>query len=240
MGETAIEISSVQEPEPMVVPHDAAVPEMNAYVLRPQPPLLVVISGPSGVGKDVTLARMRELGYKFHYAVTATTRPRRSTEQDGVDYHFKTVAEFERMRREGELLEWAQVYGHYYGIPKSEVTDYLARGEDVVVKPDVQGAATIKRYVPEAVFIFLAPPSFAEQAERLRLRKTEDPAELALRRRIAGDEMHALSQFDYVVVNHTGKLTETVRQIVCILTAEKCRVHPRQINLQERTGTHGL
>jgi len=198
-----------------------------------------VISGPSGVGKDVTLNRMRELGYRFHYAVTATTRPRRPNEVEGRDYHFKTLAEFEEMRRTGKLLEWAEVYGHYYGIPKSEVTEYLARGEDVVVKPDVQGAATIKRQVPNAVFIFLAPPSFGEQAQRLRLRKTEDPEALALRLQIAGEEMRALPMFDYVVVNHTGKLNETVNEIVCILTAEKCRVRPRQITIHERMSDHG-
>ncbi len=186
-----------------------------------------------------TLSRMRELGYRFHYAVTATTRPRRSTEVDGRDYHFKTSAEFEAMRRRGELLEWAEVYGNYYGIPKSEVVDYLARGEDVVVKPDVQGAATIKRQIPEAIFIFLAPPSLADQAERLRHRKTEDPAALARRLRIAGEEMQALPTFDYVVVNHTGKLNETVNEIICILTAEKCRVHPRQIRIRERLDGHG-
>jgi guanylate kinase len=194
------------------------------------------------VGKDVTLARLREMGYPFHYAVTATTRPRRPAETDGVDYHFKTVAEFEQMRHAGQLLEWAEVYGHYYGIPKSEVTDYLARGEDVIVKPDVQGAATIKRQAPNAVFIFLAPPSFAEQAERLRRRKTEDPDALALRLRIAAEEMKALPEFDYVVVNHTGKLNDTVREVIAILTAEKCRVYPRQIRLQERQeriGTDG-
>ena len=120
---------------------------MREYVQRPAPPLLVVISGPSGVGKDATLVRMRELGYRFHYAVTATTRPRRPGEVDGRDYHFKSLDEFAEMRRTGQLLEWAEVYGHYYGIPKSEVTAHLARGEDVVVKPDVQGAATIKRQV---------------------------------------------------------------------------------------------
>lgn len=239
MGETAIDMSAADSPAPGVIPRDADVPEMRAYVARPAPPLLVVISGPSGVGKDVTLARMRELGYRFHYAVTATTRPRRPTEVDGKDYHFKSPEEFEQMRRNGELLEWAQVYGSYYGIPKSEVTDHLARGEDVVVKPDVQGAATIKRGCPEAVFIFLAPPSFAEQAERLRRRKTEDPTALALRLQIAGEEMRALPMFDYVVVNHTGKLNETVREIICILTAEKCRVDPRRITLQERTSDDG-
>ncbi len=215
------------------VPQDGDVPEMVAYVQRPTPPLLVVISGPSGVGKDVTLTHMRERGYPFHYAVTATTRPCRPGEVDGRDYHFKTVTEFEEMLHHGALLESAEVYGNYYGIPKSEVTDYLAQGEDVIVKPDVQGAATIKRQMPQAVSIFLAPPSLAEQADRLRRRKTENPTVLALRLRIAGAEMQALPNFDYVVVNHTGKLDQTVQQIIAILTAEKCRVHPRYIPLQE-------
>jgi len=237
MGETATEIPPVQGAP--ALPRDDEVPEMSGYVLRAPPPLLVVISGPSGVGKDVTLTRLRELGYPFHYAVTATTRPQRESEVNGVDYHFKSVAEFQYMYRRGELLESAEVYGHYYGIPKAEVTDYLARGEDVIVKPDVQGAATIKRQAPDAVFIFLAPPSFAEQAERLRRRKTEDPAALAQRLQIAVQEMRALPMFDYVVVNHTGKLNDTVRQVIAILTAEKCRVQPRQIRLQEKASKDG-
>jgi guanylate kinase len=236
MSETAIEIPAT--PAPALLVSDDEAPEMRDYVRRPTPPLLVVLSGPSGVGKDVTLARMRELGYPFHYAVTATTRPQRPEEVDGVDYHFKTVDEFQQMLRSGQLLESAEVYGHFYGIPKSEVTDHLARGEDVIVKPDVQGAATIKRQAPQAVFIFLAPPSFTEQAERLRRRKTEDPNALAARLRIAGEEMRALPNFDYVVVNRTGKLNDTVREIIAILTAEKCRVRPRQINFQERNGVH--
>src|SRR5438132_14221262 len=99
MGESAIDTSTAPGPATLVVPRDADVPEMRRYVARPAPPLLVVISGPSGVGKDVTLARMRELGYRFHYAVTATTRPRRPGEADGVDYHFKTIAELEEMQR---------------------------------------------------------------------------------------------------------------------------------------------
>src|SRR4051794_29860607 len=127
MNETAIETATAPEPELTAGPQDANVPEMHEYVNRPPPPLLVVISGPSGVGKDVTLNRMRELGYPSHSAVTATPRPRRPNEVEGRDYHFKTLAEFEEMRRTGKLLEWAEVYGHYYGIPKSEVTEYLAR-----------------------------------------------------------------------------------------------------------------
>jgi guanylate kinase len=209
-------------------------PEFASYVSRPTPPLLVVLTGPSGVGKDVTLQRMRELGVPFHYVVTVTTRDIRPGEEDGKHYFFKSRQEYERMLANKELLEHAEVYGNYYGVPLDQVVGPLRRGEDVIMKPDVQGAETIRRLEPQAVFIFLAPPSMEELAIRLYRRKTEDPEELAGRLKVARHEMQALSNFDYVVVNHHKRLDETVEAIKGIIQAEKRRVHPRTITLGGR------
>lgn len=194
-------------------------------------PLLIVLSGPSGVGKDVTLKRMKEIGYPFHFVVTVTTRPKRSGEIDGVDYHFISIEEFQRLLEGGELLEHANVYGHYYGVPKQEVREALARGEDVLLRIDVQGAATIKKIVPDAVFIFLAPPSMGELIQRLKKRKTESADRLERRIRIAREEIKALLNYDYAVINRDRRLDETVKQIAAIITAEKCKVHRRRIKL---------
>ncbi len=187
-------------------------------------PLLVVLSGPSGVGKDAVFTRLRELGRPYQFTVTATTRPRRPSEQDGVDYVFLTLERFQALRESGGLLEYAQVYGHWYGVPKAPVAEALALGRDVLVKTDVQGAATVKRLVPEATFIFLAPPSLEELHKRLRERGTEAPKDLELRLRIAEEEMERLPMFTHVVVNDTGRLEETVALIEAIMAAERRRV----------------
>jgi guanylate kinase len=225
---------AVAETLAAMVQAEGPVPEFDEYVTRPAPPLLVVLTGPSGVGKDVTLQRMSELGVPFHYVVTVTTRPIREGEVDGKHYFFVTREEYKRLLDSGQLLEHAEVYGHYYGVPRKEVIDPLRRGEDVIMKPDVQGASTIRKLEPEAVFIFLAPPSMPELALRLYSRKTEDHRELARRLKVARQEMHALSDFDYVVVNHQNRLDETVATIKAIIVAEKRKVHPRQIRLAER------
>lgn len=219
-----------------LIAEEGAIPEIAEYINRPTPALLVVLTGPSGVGKDVTLQRMKELGIPFHYVVTVTTRERRQGEIDGVHYYFKTREEYERMRENGELLEDAEVYGNYYGIPRSQVVNALREGHDVIMKPDVQGARTMRQKEPEAVFIFLAPPSIEELASRLYHRKTEDPQELSRRLSVAREEMHDVSDFDYVVVNRNNELDETVEAIQAIIQAEKCRVHPRHIGLAEQPG----
>jgi guanylate kinase len=195
--------------------------------LSKQSGLLIVLSGPSGAGKDTVLNRMKELGLPFHYVVTATTRPRRAGENNGVDYYFCSEAEFQEMMQQEELLEWAQVYGHWYGVPKQPVKQALEKREDVIVKVDVQGAATIKNLLSGAVLIFLAPPSIKEYEERLRQRKTESETELKVRVEKVTEELGSLPLFDYVVVNRQGELDSTVSQIEAIVTAEKCRVNPR-------------
>jgi guanylate kinase len=193
--------------------------------------LLIVLSGPSGVGKDAVLARMRKAGRPFHYVVTATTRPKRAREKNGVNYHFLSQKEFQQMIDKHQFLEWANVYGNYYGVPKDEITSALAKGLDTIVKVDVQGASTIKKILPRAVFIFLTPPSLEELEKRLRRRHSESSEDLALRLEKAEKEMKSLPLFDYVITSRQNKLDEVVSQIDSIIIAEKCRVKPRAVRL---------
>lgn len=197
----------------------------------PRYPLLIVISGPAGVGKDSVLRRMKELGYPFHFVVTATDRPPRPGEVHGVDYFFLSTEEFLRLEREGELLEHAVVYGEHKGVPKQQVRDAFASGKDVIMRVDVQGAATIRRLAPEAVLIFLTAESKDELVRRLKGRGTETPEKLAERIGKIQWEMTRMEEFDYVVVNRERELDRTVAQIAAIVEAEHCRVHPRRVQL---------
>jgi guanylate kinase len=191
--------------------------------------LLIILSGPSGAGKDVVLTRMRELGVPLKYITTLTTRPRRPAEKDRVDYHFVTLKKFQEMMANNELLECAQVYGNWYGVPKKDVKQALDSGQDTIIKVDVQGAATIKKLLPQAVFIFLMPPSMGDILVRLKQRRTESSTDLALRLKTAKEEIKQLYLFDYVVINHWDEIDRAVSDIKAIITAEKCRVTPRQI-----------
>lgn len=193
--------------------------------------LLVVLSGPSGVGKDTVLMRMRELGFPFHFVVTANSRPQRPGEIDGVDYHFVTTQQFEAMIEHEELLEWALVYGQYKGIPKKEVRQALDSGRDVILRVNVDGASTIKKIAPEAVFIFIAPASLDELRYRLQLRRTESPEEIEQRLAQAQHELEQVVNFDYAIINHEARLDEAVGQIRAIIVAEKQRVFPRRVSL---------
>ncbi|MCJ7511092.1 MAG: guanylate kinase [Dehalococcoidia bacterium] len=186
-------------------------------------PLLVVLSGPSGVGKDSVLAGLKARGGGYHFAVTATTRPPRPGEVDGRSYHFLTRQRFEEMAAAGELLENAVVYDERYGVPKAQVREALARGQDVVMRTDIQGVAAIKGAVPQAVTIFLAPASVAELEERLRLRGADSEEQLRLRLATARREMDAACHFDHVVVNAEGKLEEAVAEVERIIAAERAR-----------------
>jgi guanylate kinase len=194
-------------------------------------PLLIVISGPSGVGKDATLDRMKKAGLPYHYVLTATTRPKRPGEKDGVDYWFVSEDKFHQMVERNQLLEWAKVYGNYYGVPKREIKETLKQGLDTVVKVDVQGAATIKRILPDALFIFLMPPSPEELANRLKQRYGSFSADLDVRLGKAQEEMESLPLFDYVVISYTDNLDLTVTEINAAVTAEKCRIKPRMVSL---------
>ncbi len=194
-------------------------------------PLLVVLSGPSGVGKDATIQRMEELGYPCHFVVTATTRPRRPNEVDGVDYHFVSEAEFTAMIAQGELLEHAIVYGQYKGIPKAGIRAALASGQDVIMRVDVQGAATVCQLVPQAVTILLTAESEEALIERLRRRRTEDDAQLQRRIETARAELRRAGEFKYRVVNCECALDDTVDEVLAIMQAEKCRVDWEPVNL---------
>lgn len=190
-------------------------------------PFLIVISGPSGVGKDAALSRLRTIQRSWHFVITATTRPRRATETDGIDYIFLSADRFNEMVTKGEFLEHARVYGHQYGVPRQQVQEALARRQDVIVKVDVQGALNIRQLVPDAVFIFLAPGSMSELRTRLEQRRTELKADLERRIETALKEMDCLRHFDYCVVNSEGHLDEAVACINAIVMAEQCRVSLR-------------
>ncbi len=191
----------------------------------------MVLSGPSGVGKDSTLAKMRTMDRPWHFVVTITTRPIRANEQDDVNYTFVELPQFEAMRDGGDLLEYAEVYGHWYGVPKQQVREALQRGEDVILKVDVQGAATVKKLAPQGVFIFLAPPSIEELKRRLRQRATESGSDIDIRLEAAQQEMECLPMFDYHVLSHYGGLDDVVASIDAIMMAEKCRIPPCEVIL---------
>ena len=198
---------------------------------RKQSSLLVVISGPSGVGKDSVVQRMKERGFPFHFVVTATDRSPRPNEVHGQDYFFYTTAEFERMIDQKELLEHAWVYGQHKGIPKAHVREALASGQDVVMRVDVQGAETVKGLLPAAVTVFLMCESEEELVARLRERRTESEEALQKRLDTAREEMDCIPSFDYVVVNHHNALDGAVDDVMAIVRAEHCRSVPRRIDL---------
>jgi len=187
-------------------------------------PLLVVLSGPSGAGKDAVIAKLKDSDFPIERVVTVTTRPRRAIESESVDYHFVSPEKFQEMIRGKKLLEWANVYGNWYGVPQEAVKQALERGQDVMLRTDVQGAATIKKTMPQAILIFLMPASMEELDTRLKQRHTESSLDLAVRTRIAEEEIKKLPLFDYVVFNRQGKIDSAVADIKAILRAEKCRV----------------
>jgi len=203
-------------------------PEFNLY--RPQP-LLIVISGPSGAGKDTIIQRMKERELPFHFVVTATTRPRRAAEIEGKDYFFVTMEEFARMIDADELIEYAVVYGDYKGIPKQQVRDALTSGRDVVLRIDVQGAETVRKLAPEALLIFVTVESEEEMVARLKERKTETAEELAIRIATARKELQRIEAFDYVVLNRGFQLDKAVEAIRAIIEAEHHRVKQRKVEL---------
>ena len=204
--------------------------EPDFKIIHPEP-LLIVLSGPSGVGKDSVLNRMKERGMPFHFVVTATTRPIRPGEVDGIDYFFVNSDEFARMIEANELLEYAIVYNDYKGIPKKQVRDALSSGKDVIMRIDVQGAATIRKLVPNVVLIFLTTESEEDMVERLQARRTETPEGLKLRIATARQELKRAPEFDYAVINKQAHLDDTADKIFAIITAEHHRVMQRKVTL---------
>lgn len=195
-------------------------------------PLLVVISGPSGAGKDSVLTRLRERQLPFHYTVTATTRPKREvTPADHEFLRFLTEEEFDELLANDGLLEHANVYGYRYGVPKGPVKEALEAGKDVVVRVDIQGAASIKAIAPGALLIFLTPPTVEELEARLRQRRQD--TEEALRKRLAAAtrELDAASTFDHVIVNEHDRLDDAVDQLLAIMIKERSRADRKPVRL---------
>ena len=190
-------------------------------------PILLVISGPSGVGKDAVVAGLRSALPSACFATTVTTRPPRPGERDGVDYRFLSEEQYHLLIAEDGFLERASVYTHRYGVPRREVEQALREGRDVIVRVDVQGAATIKRLVPDAVLVFLAPESHEVLRKRLRDRATDAGADLRVRLETAAREMAQEGSFDHVVVNAEGRLADTVSRIVSIVVSERRRRNRR-------------
>ena len=190
---------------------------------------LVIVSGPSGVGKDTVIAalRRRSRGATYHYVVTCTTRPARAYEVDGVHYRFLKPERFEALRAAGELLEANEVHGHWYGTPRGDVRVALRDGRDVILKIDVQGAAVVKAAVPDALLVFLVPPSLEDLFARLRARATESADELDVRQRNAALELARQEDYDHVVVNETGEVDRVAARIESIIEAERA-AHPRR------------
>ena len=191
--------------------------------------LLVVISGPSGVGKDAVISQMRKARGDLFFAVTATTRPKRPNEMDGRDYIFLTPERFQELLDEDGFLEHAEVYGNRYGVPREPVRAALEAGSDVIVKVDVQGASTIRRVAPDALLIFLEAPSAEELERRLRARMTDSEQQLSLRIETARHETQQASWFDVAIVNETGQVGRTVQRIIEAMEEQRRRVPPRRV-----------
>jgi len=185
-------------------------------------PVVVVVSAPSGAGKSTVLARaLRELG-GIVFSVSHTTRAPRRAERDGVEYHFVNKAEFERLRESGGLLEWAEVHGNLYGTGMAQIEKASAAGVDILLDVDVQGAAQVRRRIPEAVTVFILPPSYEVLEQRLRSRGQDDEATIRRRLAAAGREIDAFEQYDYAIVN--DYLDGCVEELKSIVRAARCRV----------------
>lgn len=189
--------------------------------------LLVIVSGPSGVGKDTVIASLCLVPTQpeRYFVVTCTTRPRREYEVDGVHYHFLTAEEFDRKRDAGGFLEANLVHSHWYGTPRDEVRSALLAGRDAILKIDVQGAAVVKQKVPEALLVFLVPPSLEDLFQRLQARATESADELDIRQRNAALELARQDDYDHVVLNETGQIAKTAARVDEIIRSEKA-AHP--------------
>jgi len=191
-------------------------------LLHPQP-LLVVISGPSGIGKDSVLKEMKRRKLPLHFVVTATSREPRPEEVHGKDYFFFSREEFEERIRKGEFIEHARVYNDLKGIPRWQIEDALKSGKDVLLRLDVQGAETIRKLYPEALLIFLIPRSYDEWHERLVKRNTESPQDLQTRIEISLKEVEKIGIFDYLVINAENLLCQAVDDIVAIIARNTWR-----------------
>ncbi len=189
--------------------------------VKPQGVLLVV-SGPSGAGKGTICAMLREALPDLGYSVSVTTRQPRVGEVDGVNYFFKTVAEVKEMIANDELLEYAEVYGNYYGTPRKYVMDLLESGKDVLLEIDIQGALQIKERFPDGVFVFITPPSLDELCARIYKRGTDSEEVIKRRMASAADELTYASKYDYIIVNDIAE--KAAQKVLTVMEAERYRV----------------
>ena len=211
---------------------EQSVSQQNSGVMKPQKQgLLFVLSAPSGTGKDSVINALKEQGADFYVVASVTTRPPRPGESEGNPYHFISEERFKQLVDEDELLEYANVHGNWYGQPRKAIRENLKAGRDVLLKIDVQGAATVRSKVPQAIFIFLVPGSLDELAERLTQRDTETPEERARRLADARKEMEQRYQYDYLIVNRQNCLQEAVEQLRAIMLAEHARTQIRHIDV---------
>lgn len=192
-------------------------------LLEPKP-LLIVISGPTAVGKDAVIKLMFDKRIPLHFVVTATDRRPRENEVNGVDYIFVTTEQFEEMIRNNALAEYARVYDNYKGIPRNQIEPAMKSGKDVILRVDVQGAQQLRRMYPDCVQIFLTTTNEAELRERIEARKTETKEEIERRLKKAREEFQHIPRFDYIVVNSKDRLDETVEIILAIIKAEHHRI----------------
>jgi guanylate kinase len=197
----------------------------------PTNPLLIVISGPSGIGKDAVVGLLRKTNIDTHFVITMNTREPRADEVEGKDYFFVSREEFEKKIENNELIEYARVYSDYKGIPKSQVIEAFGSGKDVIMRLDVQGAMTIRKICPDAILIFLTANSRQEWINRLLERRSETSEELEVRLKIAADEYALLEEFDYMVVNSDKHLDQTIADIQAIIKAEHLKTKPRKVCL---------
>ncbi len=193
--------------------------------------LLFVLSAPSGTGKDSVIHALKKQGSDFYVVASVTTRAPRPDESEGNPYHFVSQEQFMRLIENDELIEYANVHGNWYGQPRQVIRDNLRAGRDVLLKIDVQGAETIHRKVPEAIFIFLVPGSLEELTQRLTGRQTETEQELLRRLADARKELAQQYWYDYIIVNRQGHLQEAVELLRAIMLAEHARTHPRNITI---------
>ncbi|MEW6172168.1 MAG: guanylate kinase [Bacillota bacterium] len=185
------------------------------------PGLLLVISGPSGVGKGTICKALQTLDPTIYLSISMTTRPPREGEVEGREYYFTSEAHFRELLTRGQLLEWARVYDFYYGTPKKAVTEAQTAGRDVLLEIDVQGGLKVKENCPESILIFVLPPSLDELSRRLAYRNTENKDQVSVRLRWAEKELHCYKQYDYAIVN--DRVENAVSKIQAIIAAEKCR-----------------
>ncbi len=212
-------------------PDTSNTPNFPEKIQGKQHPMIVVLSGPSGVGKDAILERMAELKYPYHFVITATTREPRPGEVDGVNHYFVDRERFQKLIDSNELLEHAEVYGNMYGVPKQQVKEALAAGRHVMIRVDVQGAARIRQLVKGALLIFIMPPDLQSLQARLEDRGVDAPETILERRAKAINEISDAELFDVSIVNHDDQLDEAVREVINVIDAESERDSPRDFDL---------